>query len=29
LRREEDSMGDTSTLADPAVVQTLLFLRGK
>ncbi len=29
LRREEDSMGDTSTLADPAVVQTLLSLRGK
>ncbi len=28
-RREEDSLGDTSTLADPSVVQTLLSLRGK
>ena len=27
--REEDSLGDTSTLADPSVVQTLLSLRGK
>ena len=27
--REEDSLCDTSTLADPSVVQTLLSLRGK
>ena len=29
LCREEDSLGDTSTLADPSVVQTLLSLRGQ
>ena len=29
VRREEDQLGDTSTLADPSVVQTLLELRGK
>lgn len=29
LSREEDSLGDTSTLADPSVVETLLSLRGK
>ena len=27
--REEDSLGDISTLADPGVVQQLLDLRGK
>ena len=27
--REEDQLGDTSTLADPGVVKTLLELRGK
>jgi acetyl-CoA synthetase len=27
--REEDQLGDTSTLADPSVVQALLELRGK
>jgi acetyl-CoA synthetase len=26
---EEDQLGDTSTLADPSVVQTLIDLRGK
>ncbi len=26
---EEDQLGDTSTLADPAVVQQLVELRGK
>jgi acetyl-CoA synthetase len=26
---EEDQLGDTSTLADPGVVQTLLEMRGK
>ena len=26
---EEDQLGDTSTLADPSVVQTLIELRGK
>ncbi len=29
LCREEDSLGDISTLADPSVVQQLLDLRGK
>ena len=27
--KEEDQLGDTSTLADPAVVQQLIDLRGK
>jgi hypothetical protein len=27
--KEEDQLGDTSTLADPSVVQTLVDLRGK
>ena len=27
--KEEDQLGDTSTLADPGVVQVLLELRGK
>ena len=27
--REEDQLGDTSTLADPSVVQTLLKMRGQ
>ena len=27
--REEDQLGDTSTLADPGVVKVLLELRGK
>jgi acetyl-CoA synthetase len=27
--QEEDQLGDTSTLADPGVVDTLLELRGK
>ena len=27
--REEDQLGDTSTLADPSVVQTLLSMRGQ
>ena len=27
--KEEDQLGDTSTLADPGVVQVLLSLRGK
>jgi acetyl-CoA synthetase len=27
--KEEDQLGDTSTLADPSVVQTLIDLRGK
>ena len=27
--KEEDELGDTSTLADPGVVDTLLELRGK
>lgn len=27
--REEDQLGDISTLADPSVVETLLSLRGK
>lgn len=27
--KEEDQLGDVSTLADPSVVQTLVELRGK
>ena len=27
--KEEDQLGDTSTLADPSVVQVLVELRGK
>jgi acetyl-CoA synthetase len=27
--KEEDQLGDTSTLADPGVVQQLVELRGK